>query len=366
MVPPSALPDDLPTLFDLLERLPMGVIVLDDSGKVQLYNSAEERLARRRREDVLGRVFFEEVAPCFERIGFGAAFRDGIGRDGFSLERETSFGLPFRDSPREVRAKMVSIRSGGRDFACVLLEDISVQRAMERLKDELASLLVHDMKSPLAVMLGNLSLVGLTLPGNAVERPRLDAAVAAAHRLHRMVLGLLDIARIEDGSVRLQLSRFDLCALALAAVREQEAAAWGVGVSLVWTANEVSAEIFADAELIRRALDNLLDNATRFAPAGSSVEVWVERPADRPRLALCVRDHGPGIPEERRRQVFDKFVQLEAGSRIGNHGLGLTFVRLAAEAHGGEASVTSPPGGGCLFRIELPLPSDSNEPGRRP
>lgn len=157
-------------MLETLERLPIGVILLDDTGRVQLYNAAEERIARRRREDVLGRLFFDEVAPCFEKIGLAEDFRRLIGREPFSLEREASFGLPFRDSPRLVRLHMLSIRSGERDFCCILLEDITASRAMERLKDNLAALLVHDMKSPLTVLLGHLGLLEMRLAGVDVAR----------------------------------------------------------------------------------------------------------------------------------------------------------------------------------------------------
>lgn len=350
-------PEDLPTLFELLERLPIGVILLDHGGRVRLYNAAEERFARRRREDVLGRAFFEEIAPCFEKTGLAQEFRQRIGREEFSVERAASFALPFRDSPREVRLKMISIRSGDHPFACILLEDVTAWRAMERLKENLAALLVHDMKSPLTVMLGNLSLLELQLgQEREIGRRSLRDARSAAERLHRMVLGLLDIARIEEGKVPLRLEAFDLRALAVTASCDLAGVATSHEVSLVWKGDERATEIVADSDLVRRALDNLLDNAMRFAPGGSQIEVSIDHLPERARVALCVRDHGPGIPEEERAQVFDKFMQAEPGPRPGNFGLGLTFVRLAARAHGGEATVTCPSNGGCLFRVELPLP----------
>lgn len=104
---------------------------------------------------------------------------------------------------------------------------------------------------------------------------------------------------------------------------------------------------------MRRALDNLIDNGLRYAPAGSSIEVWAEPGPLAGKVSLCVRDHGPGIADSMRERIFEKYGQAEPGSRGGNQGLGLTFVRLAGEAHGGAATVESPATGGCLFRIQL-------------
>ncbi len=110
----------------------------------------------------------------------------------------------------------------------------------------------------------------------------------------------------------------------------------------------------ADADIVRRALDNLLDNGLRYSPAGSSIEVWAEPGPAAGKVSLCVRDHGPGIADSMRERIFEKYGQAEPGARSGNQGLGLTFVRLAGEAHGGAVTVESPATGGCLFRIQLP------------
>ncbi len=158
--PPSITPD-LPTLFALLERLPVGVVLLDHDGRVLLYNAAEESIARRRREDILGRLFFQDVAPCIRDAGVGDEFFGRVGREQFNIEREVSFAFPFRDSPRQVKVKLVSLDVGGRPYGCLFIEDITAQRALDRLKDNLSALLVHDLKNPLAAVLANLDMLDL-------------------------------------------------------------------------------------------------------------------------------------------------------------------------------------------------------------
>ena len=341
---------NLPTLFALLERLPMGVVLIDQSTRVLLYNAAEERIARRRREDVLGRKFFDEIASCIRDTGVGDEFLARIGREAFDLEREVAFAFPFRDSPRQIRLKLISVEAGGRPYGCLLLEDVTAKRAMERLKENLSALLVHDLKNPLTSVLANLDLLEM-MPGDveAVEGARMSA-----RRLQRMVGGLLDIARLEDGGIPMKLERLDLRGLIGASLQGQAGLAQLSGVGLTNASGKEPVMARVDAEIVRRALDNLLDNGLRHAPRGTRIEAWTEQGPATGMISLCVLDHGPGISDDLRERIFDKYVQAVEVGRGGNHGLGLTFVRLAAEAHGGRASVESPAGGGCLFRIELP------------
>ena len=344
---------DLPTLLSLLERLPTGVVLLDQSSRVLLYNAAEERIARRRREDVLGRHFFDEIAPCIRAAGVGDEFFGRIGREPFEIEREVAFAFPFRDSPRQVRLKLLSVEAAGRPYGCLLIEDITAQRAMERLKENLSALLVHDLKNPLAAVLANLDLLDLE-PGRPADPETVGAARVSARRLQRMVGGLLDIARLEDGSIPLRLVSTDLRALVAAAMQGCSSLALMSSVQIQQRPTPEPVAGLVDQDIVRRALDNLLDNGLRYAPQGSSIEVWAERGPLVGRVSLCVRDRGPGIPDALRERIFEKYGQAEPGKRTGNQGLGLTFVRLAAEAHGGHATVESPAGGGCLFRLDLP------------
>ncbi|GAC1535705.1 MAG: hypothetical protein NVS2B9_01110 [Myxococcales bacterium] len=344
---------DLPTLFALLERLPIGVVLLDQTSRVLLYNAAEERIARRSREDVLGRLFFDEIAPCIRDAGVGAEFSRRIGREQFELEREIAFAFPFRDSPRQVNLKLLSVEAGGKPYGCLLLEDVTAQRAMDRLKENLSALLVHDLKNPLAAVLANLDFLGID-PGAPADPEAVASARESVKRLERMVGGLLDIARIEDGVVPLKLARTDLRVLVATALQGEAPLAHKKRVHLEQEGGDAPVLAHADPDIVRRALDNLIDNALRYSPEGSSIEVWAEQGPRAGKVSLCVRDHGPGIADSLRERIFEKYGQGGSGPRRGNYGLGLTFVRLAGEAHGGSASVESPSSGGCLFRLELP------------
>jgi signal transduction histidine kinase len=164
-----------------------------------------------------------------------------------------------------------------------------------------------------------------------------------------MILNLLDVDRLEEGQMKASLDRVDLADLVRAAVDEARVMAEQSGVELVLNAAErVWAE--ADPALMRRVLDNLVSNALTYTPRDRRVEVSVGYREEG--VEIVVSDEGPGVPEEMREKVFEKYEQVDArdaGVSI-NRGLGLTFCRLAVEAQGGTIWIERAPGGGACFR----------------
>ncbi len=349
----------MPVLMSLLEQLPVGVVLLDATGRVVQYNRYEEILAGRSRDDVLGREFFREVAPCMNVRELGGRFYDEIGRTPLALQLEFSFPFPQLAQPREVVVKLTSFEVEGASYGCLLIEDVSAKRAVERMKDTLGSLLVHDLKNPLSVALTNLGLLGeqASVRDDAEARECLDGALRATTRVQRMVHNLLDVARLESPSMPLVRADVDVRRLVGDTVHESQTLARLRGVAIHVEAPDAPVVAHVDEGVLRRALDNLVENGVRYAL--SRVTIRVEPGGSV--LRFVVVDDGPGVPESVRERIFEKFAQVQ-GELTGprrrlNQGLGLTFVRLAARAHGGTVGVGEPLGGGCAFTLELPTSS---------
>ena len=347
---------ELSLLSTLFDSLPTGVVVLNARGEVVVYNREEERLAQRSRDRVIGRRFFHEVAPCMNVKELGQNFEKNLGREPIDVAIEFSFPFPFLQQPRDVAVRMLSFVVDHQPHACLLIQDVSVQRSLDRMKETLSSLLVHDFKNPLAVVLSNLQFVSedAQVKGRADLGRALNDAEQSANRLQGMVLGLLDITRLERGEMPLRRERVDLRDLARRSVEETPALGRARGVESAADLPPAAVEAEIDGGLVRRALDNLVENAFRYSPRGGVVRVGAG--SSETGVFLEVADQGPGIPALVRQEIFEKYVQVKtaADSRSHNRGLGLTFVRLAARAHGGEATVACPASGGSVFRIELP------------
>ena len=220
-----------------------------------------------------------------------------------------------------------------------------------QLKRMLAQTLVHDLKNPLAAVLGNLDLLSMRCAEDLnylIQRSRLGGT-----RMQKMILNLLDVEGLEDGKLVPQIEPVDATAVARAAVEESEPLAAQGEVTLQLEALP-EAWIQADAALFRRVMDNLLSNAVAYTPAGGTVRVVVS--AREEGVEISVSDSGPGIPEEYRERVFEKYAQVgaqEAGVSA-NRGLGLTFCRMVVEAHRGTIWVDSAPRGGAWIRTIFP------------
>ncbi|MDB5853985.1 MAG: kdpD [Herminiimonas sp.] len=222
----------------------------------------------------------------------------------------------------------------------------------ERLRNSLLSALSHDLRTPLT------SLVGMS-ESLAMARPPLPPAqqelAQALHdeslRMSKLVANLLDMARIESGEVRLNLewqSVEEVVGTALRASRPQ------LTRHEVVTALEPRLPLARfDAVLIERVLCNLVENAAKYTPPGSRIEIAAV--VKRPCLEIAVCDNGPGLPQGREEALFEKFVRGEHESATPGVGLGLAICRAIVKAHGGEIHAQARAGGGACFRFTLPL-----------
>lgn len=343
----------LPLLFDLFESLPMGVVVLDEAGKIIVYNRAEERLAGRKRDQVMGQEFFVQVAPCLNVRDLGQRFKAEIGKQPLRAELDVSFPFPMQDRPRDVHVKLSSFATEGHSYGVLLLEDVSVERSVERMKETLQSLLIHDLKNPLAIVLANLGFVGNTpaVKADFDAGEAISDAVSAARRLQSMLLNLLDITRLETNTLPLKVKPFDLRTLLTELSEASRGTARAHGGTIRAEPGTAEQSYRGDVEMLRRALENLIDNALRHAK-----NVVLRGQAHEGGAWLEVADDGPGIPQALRETIFEKYsdvVVSDASKTSSNRGLGLTFVKLAARAHHGDVTVSCPAEGGTVFRLTL-------------
>lgn len=339
-------------LADLLDALPIGVIVLDTAGRVLRYNLHEQRLAQRTVESVMGRHFFREVAPCTAASGLLPAFERYAHRGG-ELKVDLHFQFPFAHLkvPRDVRLRLRGFDSGDRRFAFLLVEDITEEMQARRLRELLAMLVAHDMKNPLTAIRLNVDMVMRELrqgqAGSEVSE-RLGDARIAAERLDRMIRLFLDVYRLENAELPVTFAPVDPLSLAHELLRSQAPLAEIYGLQLI--CEGAAAPISSDASLLMRIVENLLDNAMRHA---RNVIRLVLRDSDEA-VEIEVMDDGQGVPEDAKGLIFDKFASLSADLRGYNQGLGLTFCKLAVDRLGGLLSVHDASPRGALFRLRLP------------
>jgi signal transduction histidine kinase len=222
------------------------------------------------------------------------------------------------------------------------------------MREEIAHYLVHDMRNPLGVVIGNLSYIKskAMTSFDESEREAFEEAALSAERLVGMVNNILGVYRMEGGKVELDITSFDLGAMVEDLVRTNRRIVLPK-VSLSAEVQESPLEIRADKDMIQRVLSNLISNAASYTAEGS---ITVKAGKNSEGTIVSITDTGKGIPEEYREKIFEKFGRVERKALGFNSafGLGLRFCQLAVDAHKGRITVESEVGKGSTFCVLLP------------
>jgi PAS domain S-box-containing protein len=253
------------------------------------------------------------------------------------------------ESLAEMLARHLELRRHQRDLEELVATRTAELRQLERLRDDLVHMVVHDMRTPLTVLMMRLEQLRSQV-GPGPER-LLDGAVRGAAAVSQMANALLDVSRLEEGKMPLERAPCDLSRLASEVRNALVPLDAGRAIVLHCPAPVTLA---CDGGLVRRVIENLVSNGVKHTPDGGVLRLSVEALPGRARIA--VQDEGPGVPTEARQRIFEKFGTVAARRDDSYHsaGLGLAFCKLAVEAHGGAIGVDSVQPHGSLFWVELP------------
>ena len=232
---------------------------------------------------------------------------------------------------------------------------------LEKLRDDLIHMIVHDLRTPLTSMLGGLDMVVSTDYDPDITHEFVPMAHNSAQTLLEMVNTLLDINKMESGQMKLDLADLDFAGVAAQALQQVKGLAAERKHELVLEISDELPTVNGDEEKLRRTVVNLLGNAIKFTQDGGRIALSATH--DEQGLTFAVSDNGPGIPPEDREMIFDKFGQVEARKhgRKNSTGLGLTFCKMVAEAHGGRIWVESEVGKGSRFAVAIPIQPEADK-----
>ncbi len=225
---------------------------------------------------------------------------------------------------------------------------------LEKVRTELFNMLIHDLKGPISEVTANLDILSYTVKGE--DKEYVSAAQTGCDTLYRMIVDLLDIARLEDGSLHVLQEKIMAPEFTKEAISLVHGQARMKTITLLPRHPETdsSSFFFGDRTLLLRVMQNLLVNAIQCSPQGESIEVGFTDYGER--IQFFVADNGPGIVPEFQEAIFNKFFQInkKKDGRRYSTGLGLTFCKLAVTAHNGEIYVNSDGVKGSRFVFELP------------
>jgi len=333
-----------------------GLVAVDDQGLVVTYNPAAATILGLSRGNVLGKPLERvvevrdadgQMVPLGQELRRGTAF---VERADGKLVPVAIVSSPLRDTQ-------------GRPFGQVLvLRDMTREHEVERMKTEFLTSVSHELRTPLTPIIGYSEILsGREVPAERVKQFA-DSMLASAHRLDRIVAMLLDFAAMEGGRMTIAAEPTALRPLVSRAVEE-----WRGRTDrheFVTRFDPSLPQALIDVSLMRRAIDEVLDNAVKYSPHGGTVTVSLspENARRRRMLRLDVRDEGIGIEANDLPRIFDDFRQLDASDTrsFGGLGLGLAFVKRIIDAHRGTITAKSVPGEGTTFSLLIPTADTEN------
>jgi two-component system sensor histidine kinase/response regulator len=270
---------------------------------------------------------------------------------------------PFNPVLLKARIGACLEKKRARDREVRLFEQLqqSYQRLqeVEKLRDDLTNMIVHDLRTPLTAVITGMQTMEVVGDLTGDQRKMMNIAIAGGELLLGMINDLLDVDKLESGSMQLDADVLSPADLVASAIGQVASLAENKRLTLTRRVSADLPPLRGDRGKLRRTLVNLLGNAIKFTPPGGTVTVEADQGVEERALVFSVRDTGEGIPPEAFGRIFEKFGQVESrrGGRVMSTGLGLTFCRLAVEAHGGRIAVESTLGEGSTFSFTIPLPS---------
>jgi PAS domain S-box-containing protein len=334
-----------------------GVIITDMDGRIEWVNEGFTRMTGFSYDDLLGQrprdVLHgsesdpETAAEIFAAMSDRRAFQvelQAVRKSGGSFWVELSSNPLYRPD-------------GSLEGFMVMASDITERKRIDQMKTEFVSTVSHELRTPLTSISGSLGLVASGIAGPLPERAQGMLAIAHknSQRLSRLIDDLLDMEKLVEGKVRLDMSICELMPIIDRAIEDNQSYADHYGVDITCTSRIGAALVDVDPLRLHQVLSNLLSNAAKFSEPRTSVEVSVETRGDTVRVD--VTDHGRGIPDDFQNHIFEKFSQADAtdSRQRGGTGLGLAISKELVERMGGSIGFTSVEGQGSTFSFDLPI-----------
>jgi len=233
------------------------------------------------------------------------------------------------------------------------MEATRIREEREKLRSMLLSSVSHDLKTPLAGIIGSLS-VHNTMGGRLTPERRdalLETALEEAHRLDSFITNILDMTRLESGKIEFHYEWHDVSSIIRQVVKRLQHRLRKY--QLVVHSIPENIEVYMDMVMTGQVLQNLLDNACKYTPPGTAIDITSRRNEEG--LFIDVHDHGEGLPSDKLAHVFDKYARIQKeDSQVAGTGLGLAICKSVMEAQGGWITAANHPQGGAIFTICLP------------
>lgn len=354
-------------LHAILDASTEGLLMIDPQSRIVMTNTRMGDFWDFARQDFMQRTPDQFLADPLTALGEGLGYREG------ELSALLQQGL--RSPNMQPKTDLYAARGGSRTrfvermatpvydehahFIGLLLvfRDVTEQKELEEAREDLTSMIVHDLRAPLQAVMGGMRLVqDRVSKEDEIITQATDVSSRAVKKLLNLVNNLLDLSRQESGELAIEQSIEDMGAILEDVTKDLMPLAQEVNAVVKVEVPDDLPYTYIDRDMIERVVLNVVDNALKYTPPGGLVTIHAARDPDGDMVRVQTIDTGPGVPDDFKDKIFDRFAQVPGQKgRRRSAGLGLAFCRLAIEAHGGQIWVEDNPGGGSVFNFTVPI-----------
>jgi two-component system, NtrC family, sensor histidine kinase KinB len=345
----------------IIESLEDGIVLIDPDGIVTHLNEIAGIIIGIEREEALGSSFddLNSNSPHYVRIRSALAHAQAAD----SQRVEVELHVRGRDHTYVLKPVPLRHTDGGSFGTILILQDITYLRDKDRARTNLVATLSHELNTPLTSLGFCVELLLRKRELDPEQHELLTSIEEDAARMRRLASDLMELARGQGPAITVQSMPVDLVKMAQAVIKGFARQAEQKQICLEAKLEQPAPQIRADPLKLSWVMSNLIANALRYTPSGGTISVALNGTGGGARL--CVSDTGPGIPQQVREHLFERFAQWRVnGSEPGSAGLGLAIAKEIVDAHGGRIFVDSELGQGTSFTVELPASPEDGFNGK--
>lgn len=346
--------NDISRTEAVVSSMAEGVVVVDAEGKILMMNPQAEALSGKRLGELSGKKLLDVAALENQVLSLASEIKSENQKEidkGVATAGDKGLAETIKKSTAIIQ------NQDGRIVGAVSIPtDAARLKEIEKLQSDFVANMTHELRSPLTSIKAALDM--LRKEGTAPEsQGMLNTAIRNAERLNSIITDILDFSKLQSGKLVFRQTRTSPAEIAREAADSMKAWAQSKSITLDLRAEPELPAVYADPNRTTQVLINLLSNAIKFTPARGRIEISVDagKEALSNYVFFSVKDSGPGINKEDQEKIFEKFVQVASGEKVGGTGLGLAITKAMTVMQGGKLTLESEPGKGATFRAAMPV-----------
>lgn len=347
--------NDMARTESVMTSIADGVVVVDKEGKILMMNPQAEAISGKALSQLSGKNIVDLSQIENQVVSLAKEIKSESRAD---ISKEVVRTGPAGMAETVKKATAIIQNEDGKIVGAVSIPTDAVKlKQVEQMQQEFIANMTHELRSPLTSIKAALEIMGKDAPGNDASKGVLNTAIRNTERLNSIITDILDFSKLQSGKMVFHQEGSPAAEIAKEAAESMRAWATSKGINLAVSVEPGVQHIYADRRRTVQVLINLISNAIKFTPQGGTIEISAD--AGKESLAgftfFSVKDTGCGIKKEDQGKIFEKFVQVASGEKVGGTGLGLSITKAMVVMQGGRITLESEPGKGSTFRVGMPV-----------